>query len=103
MRLVNMVSISPPGGRIVLPEISLKLSNAAPNSGVPAHVPLTMHEAREWAYAARFLSVWDLNRRTAVFLSRPTARRRSQAACSLSHISAGVLQKRVPAARRCPA
>jgi hypothetical protein len=40
-----MVSIPPPGGRIVLPDIPLKLSNTAPNGSVPAYVPLTMHEA----------------------------------------------------------
>jgi hypothetical protein len=40
-----MVSISPLGGRIVLADIPLKLSNARPNGSVPAHFPLTMHEA----------------------------------------------------------
>src|SRR5579862_8334506 len=77
MRLVSMVSIPPPGGRAVLPEIPLKLSNTAPNRGVSAYFLLTMHEAREWAHAARFLPAWDLNRRTGVFLRRRTARRRS--------------------------
>lgn len=77
MRLVSMASVPPPDGSDVLPEIPLKLSNAAPNGSVPAYVPLTMHEAGEWCYAARFLLVWDLNRRTGVFLSRRAARRRS--------------------------
>jgi hypothetical protein len=72
-----MVSISPLGGGTVLPDIPLKLSNATPNSGVPAYFLLTIHEACAWAYAARFLPVWDLNRRTGVFLSRRAARRRS--------------------------
>src|ERR1700761_2599547 len=35
-----MVSIPPPGGRGVLPEISLKLSNTAPSSGVPRLLPV---------------------------------------------------------------
>jgi hypothetical protein len=37
-----MVSIPPPGGRGVLPDIPLILSNAAPNISVPAYCPLTM-------------------------------------------------------------
>jgi hypothetical protein len=65
-----MVSIPPPGGQGVLPDIPLKLSNAAPNSSVPAYFPLTMHAGRESVYAARFLPVCDLDRRTVAFLSR---------------------------------
>jgi hypothetical protein len=44
IRLVSMVSISPPGGGTVLPDILLILSNPGPNSSVPAYFPLTMHE-----------------------------------------------------------
>src|ERR1700683_3904401 len=82
--LVSMVSIPPPGGRGVLPEIPLKLSNSGRTAAF--RLPSVDHAGgRRMAYAACFLPVWDLNRRTGVFLSRRAARRRALGGRTLSH------------------